>query len=175
MLLSRDKDDHSIAWIGLGSNMQGPLDQLKRALSLLAEDDRIKVLHVSSFYQTPPWGDPQQEDFVNAVLKVETSLDPQSLLCRLQAIENLMGRKRDRRRWGPRLIDLDLLLYDKLQYRSNDLQIPHPRMHERAFVLVPLCELDESLEIPGHGNVGNLMENIDASDIRRLPSRAITR
>lgn len=167
-MTGRSKGDRSIAWVGLGSNMQNPSDQLKRALKQLAEDDQIEILSVSSFYQTPPWGDHQQDDFVNAVLKMRTGLEPRALLRRLQAIEDAMGRKRGKRRWGPRLIDLDLLLYDKLQYRSEDLQIPHPRIHERAFVLVPLCELDDSLDIPGRGNVRNLSKHIDVGNIHKL-------
>ena len=170
--VSSNNADHSIAWIGLGSNMQNPVYQLEQAVSRLLEDDQLEVLKVSSFYQTPPWGDHQQDDFINAVLKLKTRLDPVSLLRRLQAIEDLMGRRRGKRRWGPRLIDLDLLMYDDLQYQSDDLQIPHPRMHERAFVLVPLCELDQAQEIPGFGNVGNLIKSIDVNNIRRLASRA---
>lgn len=150
--------------------MQSPVFQVKQAINRLVEDDQLEVIKVSSFYQTPPWGDQQQDDFINAAMKLRTRLEPVSLLRRLQAIENAMGRKRGKRRWGPRLIDLDLLMYGELHYQSADLQIPHPRMHERAFVLVPLCELDESQEIPGLGKVGNLIKSLDVSKIRRLTS-----
>lgn len=167
-MVSTNKAAHSIAWISLGSNMQNPAHQLEQAINRLVEDDQLEVLKVSSFYQTPPWGDDQQDDFVNAVLELKTRLEPGSLLRRLQAIEDVMGRKRDKRRWGPRLIDIDLLIYDKLQVQSDDLQIPHPRMHERAFVLVPLCELDETLEVAGFGRVGNLIKKLDVSNIRQL-------
>lgn len=153
--------------------MNNPLEQLKQALVRLGKDNQLEVLRVSSFYQTPPWGDQQQDDFVNAVVEVKTVLEPVALLRRLQKIEDALGRKRNKRRWGPRLIDLDLLMYDELQYRSDDLEIPHPRMHERAFVLVPLAELDGTLEIPGCGNIGNLIEKLDVSNIDRLADEAI--
>jgi len=156
------------AWLGLGSNLQQPVAQLEEALSRLAAIDQIELLATSSFYRTPPWGDEQQGDFINAVAQIETSLDPVPLLRVLQSIENLMGRQRTGRRWGPRLIDIDLLLYSDLQYRSDDLEIPHPRMHERAFVLVPLCELDKTMEIPTLGSVDQLLQKLDCSGIRRL-------
>ena len=102
-----------------------------------------------------------------AVVQIETSLEPVSLLSELQSIEQLMGRKRSDRRWGPRLIDIDLLLYEGRKIQLEELQVPHPRMHERAFVLVPLAELDPGLEITGHGSVGNCLQQIDCSGIKR--------
>lgn len=157
-----------IAWLGLGSNLQQPVAQLEEALDRLAALDQIEILATSSFYRTPPWGDEQQDDFINAVVQIETSLDPVPLLRVLQSIEKLMGRQRTGRRWGPRLIDVDLLLYGDLQYQSDDLEIPHPRMHERAFVLVPLCELDNTVEIPVLGAIEKLIQQLDCSGIRRL-------
>ena len=156
------------AWLGLGSNLQQPVAQLKEVLSRLGTADRIEILRTSSFYRTPPWGDEQQDDFINAVAEIETSLEPVPLLRVMQSIENMMGRQRDGRRWGPRLIDIDLLLYGDQQYQSDELQLPHPRMHERAFVLVPMCELDATLEIPTRGVSGNLLEQVDCSGIYRL-------
>ncbi len=93
---------------------------------------------------------------------------PIALLRVLQSIENAMGRQRSGHRWGPRLIDIDLLLYGDRQYRSEELELPHPRMHERAFVLVPLCELDAATEIPGHGVAGVLLQKLDCDGIFRL-------
>lgn len=156
------------AWLGLGSNLQQPVEQLKQALLKLSSLDQVEILATSSFYRTPPWGDEQQDDFINAVVKVETSLGPDALLRGVQAIETAMGRQRSERRWGPRVIDIDLLLYGDLRYRSDDLELPHPRMHERAFVLVPLCELDNTLEIPARGVVKKLLQEVDCSGIRRL-------
>jgi 2-amino-4-hydroxy-6-hydroxymethyldihydropteridine diphosphokinase len=156
------------AWLGLGSNLQQPVEQLQQALNRLAETDGIEILKTSSFYRTPPWGDEQQDDFINAVAQIETSLAPLSLLHALQMIEDRMGRQRSDRRWGPRLIDIDLLLQDDRLYHSAELELPHPRMHERAFVLVPLSELDARLEIPGHGTVEALLSQLDCSNIYRL-------
>ena len=156
------------AWLGLGSNLQQPVKQLNEALKRLVETDMLEVLRVSSFYRTPPWGDEQQDDFINAVAEVETSLEPVPLLRVLQSIENRMGRQRDGRRWGPRKIDLDLLLYGDRQYQSAELVVPHPRIPERAFVLVPMCELEAGLEIPGHGVAENLLQKLDCDDIHRL-------
>lgn len=153
------------AWLGLGSNLQQPATQLKAALNRLDELDGIEILRVSSLYRTPPWGDEKQDDYINAVVQIETSLEPVPLLRGLQSIENGMGRQRDGRRWGPRLIDIDLLLYGDQQCRCEELVLPHPRMHERAFVLVPLCELDATLEIPGQGVAGALLQKIDSSGI----------
>lgn len=156
------------AWLGLGSNLQQPAVQLREALKRLSGINGVEKLEASSFYRTPPWGDEHQDDFVNAVARIETSLEPVALLDELQAIENLMGRKRSGRRWGPRLIDIDLLLYGDRQLQLDGLEIPHPRMHERAFVLVPLAELDPKLEIPGRGAVEGFLQQIDCSGIKRL-------
>jgi len=155
-------------WLGLGSNQKKPAARLREALDHLGHVDGITVTGVSSFYRTPPWGDEQQDDFINAVAEIETGLDPLALWAETQAIETRMGRKRSTRRWGPRIIDIDLLLHGDLTCSLDGLEIPHPRMHERAFVLVPLAELDPSLEIPGHGRVGALLKDMDCSDIRRL-------
>ena len=153
------------AWLGLGANLQRPVEQLKEALRRLDAEDRIEVLRISSFYRTPPWGDEKQDEFFNAVLQIETSLAPMALLHVTKSIENVMGRQRNGRRWGPRLIDIDLLLYDEKKMFSDELELPHPRMHERAFVLVPMAELDANAEIPGHGVVENLLEHLDCSGI----------
>ena len=156
------------AWLGLGSNLQEPVMQLQQALRRLGETTGLKVLRTSSFYRTPPWGDEQQDDFINAVVQIETSLEPIPLLHVLQSIENVMGRQRSGRRWGPRTIDIDLLLYGKQQFQSAELEIPHPRMFERAFVLKPLSELDAELEIDGHGTVGELLQDLDCRGIFQL-------
>lgn len=153
------------AWLGLGANLQRPVKQLKEALRRLGAEERIKVLRISSFYRTPPWGDEQQDEFINAVLQIETSLAPMALLQVTKSIENVMGRERNGRRWGPRLIDIDLLLYDEKKMFSDELKLPHPRMHERAFVLVPMVELDAEVKVPGHGVVENLLEHLDCSGI----------
>ena len=107
-----------IAWIGLGSNLQGPSSRLNEALESLRSNHHLDVLRCSSFYRTRPWGDEQQDDFINAVVEIETGLEPVPLLQELQAIENSMGRQRSGRRWVPRLIDLYLLLYGDRQLHT---------------------------------------------------------
>ena len=156
------------AWLGLGSNLQNPAAQLAEALNRLDLVEGIEISKTSSLYRTPPWGDEAQGDFINAVTQIETDLDPISLLRVLQSIENEMGRQRNGRRWGPRLIDIDLLLYADQQYQSEELELPHPRMHQRAFVLIPLCELDETVKIPGLGVAKELLKQLDSDGIARL-------
>jgi 2-amino-4-hydroxy-6-hydroxymethyldihydropteridine diphosphokinase len=153
------------AWLSLGANLQRPVKQLKEALRRLDAEDLIEVLRVSSFYRTPPWGDEQQDEFINAVVQIETSLEPVALLNVTKSIETKMGRQRSGRRWGPRLIDIDILLYGDKQVLLDELELPHPRIHERAFVLVPMAELDASVVVPGQGAIENLLEQFDCSDI----------
>lgn len=156
------------AWLGLGSNLQQPEAQIREALRRLDATTGVKLLRVSSLYRTPPWGDEKQADFINAVSQIETALEPAALLNDIQHIENLMGRQREDRRWGPRLIDIDLLLYGNLQVQAEDLVIPHPRMHERAFVLIPLIELEPGLVIAGRGRVEELLQQVDSIGIEKL-------
>lgn len=156
------------AWLGLGSNLHQPEAQIREALRRLDATTDIELLRKSSLFRTPPWGDEKQDDFINAVAQIETSLEPAALLNDIQMIESLMGRQRGDRRWGPRLIDIDLLLFGNLQVQTAKLVVPHPRMHERAFVLVPLVELEPDLVIPGHGRVDELLQQIDTSGIERL-------
>ncbi len=161
------------AWLGLGANLQHPVMQLNEALRRLAQSHGIELNRTSSFYRTPPWGDEQQDDFTNAVVQIETSLEPLALLHSLQSIEKAMGRQRNGPRWGPRIIDIDLLLYAGQTVCSNELVVPHPHMHERAFVLLPLAELDAAIKIPGQGVVGALLSQLDCSGIHRLDEKGV--
>lgn len=129
-----------IAYIGLGANLGEPRRQILEALRRLKEVDEVEVLKVSTLYLTPPLGPPGQPWYVNAVAQIKTRLTPEELLRVLIGIEVAMGRVRGER-WGPRLIDLDLLLYDGEVISGPDLTVPHPEMHHRAFVLVPLAEI----------------------------------
>lgn len=138
------------AYIGLGSNLATPRRQLARALEALAALADTRVVAVSSFYRTAPVGLEGQPDFVNAVAAVDTGLAPRALLAALLTIEQEHGRVRTLRN-GPRTLDLDLLAYGELQLNEPGLAVPHPRMHERAFVLVPLAEIAPDFVLPGHG------------------------
>jgi len=152
------------AWVSLGSNLGDSGSMLRRALSQLAALNNTQVRAVSPSYWTEPWGEPDQPRFLNAVAKLATSLAPEDLLTGLLAIEQRLGRVRDGTRWGPRTLDLDLLVYDDLCIDSPDLVVPHPRMHERAFVLVPLNDLSPRLDVPGLGQVGKLLAALDHNE-----------
>lgn len=135
------------AYIGLGTNIEPRIDYLNKALRLLKKDKRINVLKASSIYQTAPVGYTDQPDFLNMVIEIDTSLIAIDLLDVCQDIEQHLGRKRTIR-FGPRTIDLDILVYNQENRQSERLIIPHPRMYERAFVLVPLKEIAPNLHIP---------------------------
>jgi len=156
-------------FVGLGSNQGDSVRLLGRAQAALDELPKTALVRCSDYYLTAPVGDRDQPDFVNAVVELETDLEPLALLRGMQRIENRLGRRRDpARRWGPRPIDLDLLLFDREIVREPELTVPHPRMAERAFVLEPLAELVPELEVPGLGRVSRLRSGLDSSGVRRL-------
>ncbi|HEX2032423.1 MAG TPA: 2-amino-4-hydroxy-6-hydroxymethyldihydropteridine diphosphokinase [Actinomycetota bacterium] len=144
----------SRAYLGLGSNLGDRLANLQRAVDLLGERG-VRVLRSSRVYETDPVGGPDQPDYLNAVVEAETDLEPRPLLEACLAVEDALGRVRGER-WGPRVIDVDVLTYDDRAVREPDLEIPHPRMHERGFVLVPLLELDADPPLPGGRKVASL-------------------
>jgi 2-amino-4-hydroxy-6-hydroxymethyldihydropteridine diphosphokinase len=146
------------AFIGLGSNLNGPVDQVTMALTELAGLPETASHSHSSLYQSRPMGGLDQPDYVNAVARVDTRLEPEELLEQLHAIETAHGRVREER-WGARTLDLDLLLYGSITIDTPDLQVPHPGVGERGFVLYPLYEIAPDLEIPGLGAVSDLVNN----------------
>jgi 2-amino-4-hydroxy-6-hydroxymethyldihydropteridine diphosphokinase len=150
-------------FIGLGSNMDGPHDQLDRALESLSTSADIELVAVSDRYQTPPIG-PSQPDYINAVAQLRTLLPPEALLDKLQSIEQQQDRVRTVR-WGPRTVDLDILLYDNMLFNTERLTIPHPRMAERAFVLLPLADINRDLSLPSGKTVGQLLANCSVQGI----------
>lgn len=144
------------AFIGLGSNLHGPREQIRRALQALDALPESRLVAASRLYRSPPMGPADQPDYINAVAALETGLAPLELLHGLQAIERDFGRQR-LRRWGERIIDLDLLLYDGLRLDLPGLILPHPGLGARAFVLRPLAELAPGLAIPGLGRLEELL------------------
>ena len=156
------------AWIGLGSNIGDGREMLGEAVRLLGDAREVRIQHKSSLYRTAPVGGEEQPDFTNAVIEIGTSLEPPALLSFLLDIEHTMGRKRISRRWRPRIIDLDLLLYEDRKLEVPGLVVPHPRMHERAFVLAPLVEIAPGLEVPGKGCVADLVKFVSGQRIERL-------
>ncbi|WP_110114700.1 2-amino-4-hydroxy-6-hydroxymethyldihydropteridine diphosphokinase [Bacillus sp. CGMCC 1.16541] len=137
----------NISYVALGSNIENRLQHLKFGVESLAKHPTINVTNVSSIYETEPIGYTDQESFLNMAIEVKTSLSPLDLLSVLQQIELDSGRKREIK-WGPRTLDLDILLYNQENIETERLKVPHPRMLERAFVMVPLCELNPALSIP---------------------------
>jgi 2-amino-4-hydroxy-6-hydroxymethyldihydropteridine diphosphokinase len=152
------------AWIGLGGNRDNSATLLDRSLNLLSTIPGIEVMRASRQYRSPPWGPVEQPDFVNAVAELRTELEPLPLLQQLLGLERRLGRDRSDVRWGPRSIDLDLLTYDDLTMQSAELTLPHPNMHLRAFVLVPLLELEPRFVIPGVGPALDLLQVIDPQE-----------
>ena len=137
----------NIAYLSLGSNIENRLHHLQQSVRLLAESDKVEVKKISSVYETDPVGYLEQAAFLNMVVEVATSLTPHQLLKKCNEIEATLGRKRDIR-WGPRTVDLDILLYNEENMKTEDLIIPHPRMTERGFVLIPLVEINDQLIEP---------------------------
>lgn len=156
------------ALIALGGNLGDVGATFEQAIAMLCDGVKVRLVARSSDYRTPPWGIAEQPSFINAVIAVATSLSPHELLNRLQACERALGRDRGReRRWGPRPIDLDLLAYDDVTLREPDLTLPHPRLFERAFVLVPLAEIRPDRLIGGI-RVRDALARVDASGIEKL-------
>lgn len=155
-------------YIGLGSNLDGPRERLIFAVESLRGIPDTSVTSVSSFYRSKPVGPQDQPDFVNAVAALDTSLGAHELLGELQAIENSQDRDRDGQRWGPRTLDLDILLYGDQHIVSDDLKVPHPEMHKRGFVLLPLSEVAPQLTIPGKGPVAELLSRVDTTDLQKI-------
>jgi 2-amino-4-hydroxy-6-hydroxymethyldihydropteridine diphosphokinase len=156
------------AYIGIGSNLQGPARQVEAAAGLLGEQSGIRVEATSSLYRSAAFGGIEQPDFVNAVAAVLTTFTAPELLTELKAIENRQGRDNDEVRWGPRVIDLDLLAYSGQKIDEPALTVPHPGIGERNFVLLPLGEVAPDLVIPGLGRVADIPVNMDEPSISRI-------
>ena len=154
------------AYIGFGSNVGDKVEHIRSAAERLRKVDGVKQVKMSSLYRTAPVGKTDQDWFVNAVGKVDTDLSAKELFNECIEIERALKRVR-RERWGPRTIDLDVLLYGDQIFDTDDLQVPHPRMHERAFVLIPLAELEPGIRLNGQG-VAGLISDLEASRVRHL-------
>ena len=158
-----------IAFVGLGGNLGEPVATLGAALQALGEVQDTRLLRASRLYRTPAWGLEQQPDFINAVAMLETRLTAQALLQSLFVIERKHGRMREAElRWGPRTLDLDLLLYGDALIDEPGLRVPHPHLHERAFALLPLLEIAADVEIPGRGLARNAVSLLEKSNIQSL-------
>ena len=156
-----------LAYIGLGSNLKDPKLQIETALKALNEVDGILVTKISSFYESKPLLDMPGPNYINAVCKVDTSLSAINLLDVCQQIEDNQKRIREVK-WGSRTIDLDILLYDQQVISSDRLSIPHPEMIDRAFVMVPLYEIDKEINVPLLGPVKKLIDRVNKLDVKKI-------
>ena len=156
------------AYVGLGSNLQGPARQLQAAIEMLGRLTGTRLIAQSSMYRSAPFGGIEQPDFVNAAVSLLTQLSARELLAKLQQIEARRGRDSDEVRWGPRVIDLDLLVYSGATIAEPDLSVPHPGITERNFVLLPLREIAPELVIPGLGRLASLPVNVHEPQIERI-------
>jgi 2-amino-4-hydroxy-6-hydroxymethyldihydropteridine diphosphokinase len=151
------------AFLGLGANLGNRERTIARAVELLGRQPGVEVVAVSTLRETDPVGFTDQPRFLNGAAAVETELEPRDLLAALLAVERELGRTRDGPRFGPRTIDLDLLLFGDREVSEPGLTVPHPRLAERAFALEPLAELDPALQIPGRGRVEDLLRGLQSS------------
>jgi 2-amino-4-hydroxy-6-hydroxymethyldihydropteridine diphosphokinase len=158
----------NIVYIALGANLNNPIAQLQKAIKALAELRDCKLALVSSFYQSNPMGPQDQGDYINAVVKLKTNLSPIELLDNCQAIELGQGRVRKAERWGPRTLDLDLLLYNNDMINSERLVIPHYGMKTRNFVLLPLFEIAPKLTLPDGTEISELIRETEKQGIQKL-------
>ena len=154
-------------FIALGSNLENPKEQVKQGILSIKNIDGVKILCESYLYETPPVGILDQPNFINAVIKINSDISPYELLNKLLKIENMAGRIRADKN-GPRTLDLDILLFDNLILNDKNLTIPHPRMHERLFVLLPLKDIDENVVIPNQGSIKHIIEGIAPENINRI-------
>ncbi len=162
-------NDPKRVFIGLGGNIGEVEETLMEALFALDELPQTTLRRQSSIYRTPAWGNTEQDDFLNCVAELQTRLSPTILLQKLLEIEERFGRvRKQEERWQPRALDLDILLFGDDVIREENLHVPHPHMHERAFVLVPLAELVNELEIPGQGSLKDCLAKLDTSGVQVL-------
>jgi 2-amino-4-hydroxy-6-hydroxymethyldihydropteridine diphosphokinase len=156
------------AYIGVGSNLDDPRSQVKRALARLAQLPGTRVILTSPMYASLPFGPVPQPDFINAVTGVLTQLEPRALLAHLRAIEVQFGRAVQHEKWGPRILDLDVLIYAHERSSDAELTLPHPGVVERNFVLYPLADIAPHLEVPGLGLVSELKARVSPKGLRQL-------
>lgn len=156
------------AYLGLGANLDNPRQQLTEALKALEATPGVELVNCSSFYQTKPMGPADQDDYINAVARISTRLAPLDLLDALQAIETKQGRVRQGERWGPRTLDIDILLVENLQISLPRLTVPHYGLKQRGFVIVPLFEIAPQLVLPDGTRLSELKAQISQEGMTQL-------
>lgn len=156
------------AYIGIGSNLEDPVAQVKDAIEELEMLPDTILAGRSSLYSNKPMGPQDQPDYINAVVGLDTLLSAQDLFARLVKIEEQAGRVRDGNKWGARILDLDLLLYGKKNIDEAGLKVPHPGLHERDFVIIPLAEIAGNMNIPGHGLLSTLINQVENHSLKKV-------
>ena len=156
----------AIAYIGLGSNLENPAQQIQDAVYAIGQVEQSSITALSSLYYSRPMGPQDQPDYMNAVLAIDTQLEPLALLDALQAIEQEAGRVRKGDRWGPRILDLDILLFDLQVIDCERLTVPHYGMKQREFVLLPLAEIAPELNLPSGEHIAQLSREIDGNGLK---------
>lgn len=157
-----------VVHIALGSNLQNPVENIQNAITELDGEHGFSLLSQSKLYRSPPMGPQDQPDYINAVVSGKTSMQAIELLEYLQSLEKKFGRKSGGRRWGERELDLDILLFGSQMINLDRLQVPHRGLSERAFVLMPLADIDPHLKVPGLGTVGQLLEKLPVEQLNTL-------
>lgn len=158
------------AYIGIGSNLHDPVAQVNEAFEALEGIPDSLLAARSGLYGSKPMGPQEQPDYVNAVAALDTLMSAPDLLAELQCIEAGQGRQRDGTPWGPRTLDLDLLLYGNAVIDAPGLRVPHPGLHERDFVIIPLAEIAGNLNVPGKGMLSTLIKSVENHSLRKLTS-----
>ena len=171
--MSKPSENTVRAYIGLGSNLADPVAQVRAGVTALGQLAQTRVEACSSFYRTAPVGLREQPDFINAVCRVHTGQAPVTFMQNLLEVERMHGRRRQGDKGGPRTLDLDLLLYGDRTIQMAELTVPHPRLHERAFVLYPLHEIEPDLVIPGQGVLRKLLAGCTGQRVERLENSNI--
>lgn len=157
-----------LVYIGIGSNLNNPLNNAKQAIKALKELEQCHFIAASSLYGSAPMGPQDQPDYINAVAKIETDLSAEQLLKALQKIEQTQGRERKAERWGPRTLDLDILLYGQEQIQTEQLSVPHYGMKERDFVLFPLAEIEPDLVLPCGSKLQDLLQQCPSFNLHKI-------
>jgi 2-amino-4-hydroxy-6-hydroxymethyldihydropteridine diphosphokinase len=164
----------SVAYLGLGSNLQQPVQQIQQALREIDELPEVSLVRVSSMYESAPIGNPNQPAFVNAVAQIETTQSPQLLMQMLLQLEANHHRVRAEKN-GPRTLDLDILLFNDWHIHEDHLTLPHPRLHERAFVLLPLLEIAPEIYVPGLARLADYLPTVANQSIRKIAEESVAR
>ena len=155
-------------YVGIGSNLNNPIEQVKKAINAISKLDKLDNIKTSNFYESAPMGPSNQDNYINCVVMFKCGESPEDILLSLKDIESSMGRDKSSIRWSERIIDLDIILYGDLIYQSDILLIPHINIYQRAFVLLPLMDINPEAHIPKQGYAKDLIKDCQYNDIRKI-------